>query len=237
MAQIGFSTGSLYKSSIDFHEIINLYCSSKADAIELSFAEPDALLRFQLSLDLINDIEKFKYISIHAPWKKINYDSGDICSKLFSKLIFLCKELPVQGIVLHPDTIREFKILNDSGLPFLLENMDKRKSFGTHPQHFEDLKKYNLEFVLDIQHSYEHNQSIGFTKNFIETMGNRLKHMHVSGYNHSELHVPAHLADNKNQITEILKLKIQVPKILEGILLGDVKEVVKREIEFIREFD
>jgi len=235
MRDIGFTTGSLYKSNIPFEDIIRLYCSLGASAIELSFAKPKELLEYQPSKDSIKNINTFNYVSIHAPWKEINYDSGDVCDKIIKKLEVLCDEINVKGIVLHPDTIKDFKILNDSGLLFLLENMDKRKDFGTHPNQFKELKdNYDFGFILDLQHVYEQDSSMQLAKEFIEVIGERLKHMHVSGCNESELHIPVHLSKNKDSITEILKLGIDVPIILEGILMGNVKGVIKKELEYVR---
>ena len=39
--------------------------------------------------------------------------------------------------------------------------------------------------------------------------------MHISGHNETEIHMPTHLATNREAITEILKMKLNVPKILE----------------------
>jgi len=238
MANIGFTTGSLYRSNISFEKRIKLYHSLGADAIELSFAKPNEFLNYHPSKKSIEDINKFRYISIHAPWKEVEYDSGGISDEIIKKLRNLCGEFPVYGIVLHPDTIKDFTKLKNSELPFLLENMDKRKRFGTHPEQFEELKRnYDFGFVLDAQHGYEQDPSMQFTKELIEVMGRGLKHMHISGHTKSGLHVPVHLADNKDSITDILKLGIKVPKILEGILINDVDEIIKRELRYVRGYE
>lgn len=183
MANIGFTTGSLYRSDIPFDERIRLYDSLGADAIELSFATPSQLFDYNLSKQSKQDIKKFASISIHAPWKEVRYNSDSKTPEIINKLRELCNQLPVEGLVLHPDTIDDFEILDQSGLPFLLENMDRRKSYGTHPEQFRELKrKYNFGFVLDVEHAYEHDSSMKLARELIEAMGDRLKHMHVSGY-------------------------------------------------------
>lgn len=146
----------------------------------------------------------------------MRYQDSRETKNIIEKLRSLSKEIPIEGIVLHPDTIDDFEILEQSGLPFLIENMDRRKSYGTHPEHFRILKeKYTFGFVLDIQHAYEHDPSMQLAKELIEIMGDRLQHMHISGHTTSEIHVPTHYAENKEAITEILKIGITVPKILE----------------------
>ena len=116
--------------------------------------------------------------------------------------------------------------------------MDRRKSYGTHPDQFRVLKrKYNFGFVLDVEHAYEHDSSMKLAREFVEVMGDRLKHMHVSGFRESEIHVPTYFAVNKKEITEVLKMGLSVPKILEGILLEDIPNSIMEELEYIRRFE
>lgn len=237
MQNIGFSTGSLHRSKISFEERIKLYHSLGADAIELGFATPDKLLDCQLSKQTIADISKFEFVSVHAPWKEVKYDNSLATQKIIEKLRSLSKQISIEGFVVHPDTIDNFEILDQSDLPFLLENMDKRKSYGTTPEQFRDLKrKYNFGFVLDIQHAYEHDPSMQLGKELVDIMGDKLKHMHVSGHNEQEIHVPTYSAVNKEAITELLKLDIDVPKILEGILLEDVENSIKNELAYVKDY-
>ncbi len=238
MTNIGFTTGSLYRSDVPFDERIRLYHSLGADAIELSFATLTQLFDYDLSNQSKQDIKKFASVSIHAPWKEVRYNLDTKTQKIINKLRELCNQLPIEGLVLHPDTIDDFEILDQSGLPFLLENMDQRKSYGTHPEQFRELKrKYNFGFVLDVEHAYEHDSSMKLAREFVEVMGDRLKHMHVSGYGESEIHVPTYCAINKKEITEILKMGLSVPIVLEGILLEDIPNSITTELEYIRSFE
>ncbi len=238
MANIGFTTGSLYQSTIPFDERIKLYRSLGADAIELSFATPTELFAYRLSEQAIKDIKNFKFVSIHAPSDEVKYGANPATQKIIERLRFLCDKLPIAGIVLHPDVIDDFEILDQSGLPFLLENMDRRKSYGTHPKQFQELKrKYGFGFVLDLEHAYEQDSSMQLAREFIDVMGDRLKHLHVSGCNESEIHVPACCAVNKDAISKILKLNINVPKILEGVLLKNVQDSIISELNYIRNFE
>ncbi len=238
MAPIGFTTGSLYRSDISFDRRIGLYHSLGADAIELGLATPDQLFGYKLSDQTIAYLSKFKFVSVHAPWKEVTYDSDSTTQRIIDSLRSICEQLPIKGLVLHPDTIRDLDILNQSGLPFLLENMDRRKPYGTHPEHIEDLKRESdFGFVFDVQHAYEHDPTMQLAREMIDIMGDRLKHMHVSGHSESEIHVPTYCADNREAIVEILKLGIDVPKILEGILLEDIENLARSELEFIRTYE
>jgi len=238
MNKIGFTTGSLYRSNIPFDQRIGIYHSLGADAIELGFATPDQLFGYQLPKQTIADLSKFEFVSIHAPWKEVVYDSDSTTQEIITKLRLICDQLSIQGLVLHPDTIRDLDILDQSGLPFLLENMDIRKPYGTHPEHIEELKRESdLGFVFDVQHAYEHDSSMQLARELVEVMGDRLKHMHVSGSGESEIHVPTYCAVNREAIAEILELGIGVPKILEGILLEDIENLARSELEFIRTYE
>ena len=237
MPKTGFSTGSLRRANVPFNERIRLYHSLGADAIELSFATPTELFEYNLSDQSKRDIKKFKAVSIHAPWKEFRYNSDSKTQEIINKLKTFCNELPIRGLVLHPDTIDDFEILKQSGLPFLLENMDRRKAYGTHPEHFKELKrKCNFGFVLDVEHAYEHDPSMKLAKEFVEVMGDRLKHLHVSGCSESAGHVPTYSAINKKEITKILKLKLAVPIILEGALIEDASNSITKELEYVRSF-
>jgi len=238
MNHIGFTTGSLYYSKISLEEITKLYSSLGADAIELSFATPNQLIENKISKETFYNLQKYKFISLHAPWKEVRYDFNEDTDKILDKLTNLCDTLPIRGIVLHPDTINRFEILIQSGLPLLIENMDKRKLYGTNSEQFKELKrKYNFGFVLDVQHAYEHDSSMQLAKEFISVIGNKLNHMHISGSSESEIHVPTFNAINKEAITNILKLNINVPKILEGRLNKDIEETIKKELEYVRSFE
>ena len=108
MAEVGFTTDSIYKSKIRFGKVIKLYRSLGADAIELSFATPDKLFGYNLSEQAINDVKKFSFTTIHAPWKEVIYDENPRTEKIMEKLKLLCDNFSAKGIVLHPDDFKIF---------------------------------------------------------------------------------------------------------------------------------
>ena len=229
---IGFSTGSLYKTNISFNERIKLY-SQYCNAIELSFPNNDEFSRFDVS-QLPQEIKKFGYISIHAPWQ-MEYKNNLQTKKLIDKLRKISENIPVHGIVIHPDKIKNFRILENSQLPFLMENMDKRKENFKTPEEFERLKRdYNFGFVLDIKHSYEYSPSTVKTLEFLEVMGDRLNEMHISGSSEEDTHILANNANNREYVSSALKLTPNIPKILEGILSKNPENEIKREVVYIK---
>jgi len=237
MAYVGLSTDDFEDIHISLKNRIE-FSDSLGEALELYFENPKDLHDFKLTSEIIKEIKKHKYVTIHAPSTDVKYTSNESTDLMFEKLKYLCKKLPIKGIVIHPDVVEDFLKLEKSGLPFLIENMNKEKNTGTHTSHFKEyVKKYKFNFVFDIQHAFEHDPSMKQGKEILKIMGNRLQHMHVSGCNKKHDHYPTFISDNKKNIIEILKMGIPVPKILEGFLVIDFRNVAVDELRFVESFE
>lgn len=231
MKYLGFSTGCLHKTRYSLNERIELYHLAGANALEIGLASIEELQDFNLTSKLAQNIKKFDYLSIHVPWG-MKYNS-DLQTKLvIEKLKVLCALLPIDGIVIHPDLIEDFSVLERSGLPFLMENENNaREKFGQKPEDFEKLASdYDFGFVFDTQHAFECNQNISYSRKLLEIMGDRLRHMHVSGCTEDKSHSPVHLSDNKEQILKILKIKKDLPKISGGVIVKNVHNKMMVEL-------
>ena len=239
----GFSTGCLYKLDIDVYERIKLYNQLGASALEIMFNDPGQMDNFKASKEVVRDIEKFEFVSLHAPNDKNSKYNLTLQSKrMIEKLKYLCGEFEVSGIVFHPNTIENFSVLEKSGLPILLENMDSRNQVGITPEYFEKIKNnYDFRFVLDLQHVYENDSSMELVQDYIQAMGNRLKHLHLSGQTDFSGHYPTYFSSNKEAIENVLSIGINIPKISEGVLERDmsknVSEILSEELEFISSFE
>jgi hypothetical protein len=234
MASIGFSTGLLYKLNIPMDEKITLLHSLGMEAIELSFATPKELFGYRPSVETQNLLKTFRYISIHAPWKKVGYSSGPKTEKLLHQIGYLCSKMHVKGIVLHPDTVIDFPNIAKANFPFLMENLD-RKKYSDNPKQFEALKeKYEFGFVLNLQNAYLKDPSMELAEELFEFMGSKIRQLHVSGGVSSEKHLPVHLSENKTEIEEFLKEHNKVHWILEGVVEKDVLATLKAEREFVK---
>ena len=195
------------------------------------------MLDFELSEETINNLKKYKYISIHAPWKELRYDKNKNTIRLIDRLREISEYINIKSIVLHPDIVDNFSFLDNCKLPFLLENMDKRKRFGIKLEHFEKLKEnYNFGFLFDAKHAYEHDSSMKLGFELIDLFGDRLKELHVSGEDSNGNHNLVYSSKNKEKIEEILKLKLKVPIILEGILSENFREEILEELNFLKNY-
>jgi len=237
MAQVGFSTGCLYGTALDLFKRAEIYKGLGADAIELSFAEPKQVTGFELTPKLIAKIDEFDFVTIHAPWINTTYNSRS--KDLFEKLGELTESLQANGVVFHPDIVEpDLSVLAKSGLPVLIENMDKRKEVGISPVYFQAQRDdYGFGFVLDLQHVYEHDMTMRYAEKLIDAMGDNLSHMHVSGQKNKKRHYPTFFSGNVRAIAKILERGIEVPKILEGIITGQDMDTVRQELAFVRSYE
>lgn len=233
MLKVGLSTGCVHKAGLGVNEAIKLYRSLGANAIEISFGHSPELSGFNLTQELIQEVRKYDFVSLHGPWD-IRYGKNEKTQEIIDKLGYVFENLKAHGIVVHPDTVDSFYILQKSGLPFLIENMDTRKEFGTSPGDFKRLKKgYGFGFVLDVKHAGDHDSSMKLGRELLDIMDSRLKYFHVSGSDHNGRHVPTYSVGEKEGIIKILESR-DVPRISEGCIDDNVRQTVLEELAFLR---
>lgn len=231
MAHIGFSTGAMHTSYFPIEEMAKLFKSIECNAVELSFGTFGVLKEFNITDGLLETLSKYELVTIHAPWAEgARYDKNSTAA--INKLKEICSVQKIYGIVLHPNTVDDYTLIEKSGLPFLIENMDNKARCGTHPSEFEKLKKdYNFGFVLDLQHAYMHDPTMQLAGELMEAMEGRIREFHVSGELKGKPHSLLHHSDNSNVI--IGMLRSDMPIILEGNDDNNPAEI-KEEVEFIR---
>ncbi len=233
---IGFGTGNLYKRGYSLKETAKLYKDFGADAIEISLQHWE-LLKLEVDEELKEFIGSFDYVSLHAPCHNLSYGKNKQTKELISKINYLSKKLNIRSIVVHPSIVEDFYALKKLKSQVLIENMDKRHERFTKPKQFKEfMGDYDFGFVLDVQHSFEHDSTMKLTKELIKIMGDRLKEIHLSGCVSKYKHFPVHISKNRKALEKFLKLKIKKPIILEGYLPEEIPKTAKREIEYVRSF-
>ncbi len=221
---IGFSTGSLAFG--DFNRGISLLLSEKVPVIEISALRENELDPLLKSINDI-DLSFFKYISFHAPSRRINLSE----SELINKLIELAKKgFP---IIVHPDIIEDITLWTQLGDLLCIENMDKRKPIGRSALDleliFNELPK--ARFCLDLAHARQVDPTMGEARSMIKRFGSRLIQLHVSTINskskHESLNVDALLAYQKlshlinPEIPVILESPVSPQAIRNEILIAE----------------
>ena len=234
MEQAGFSTGCLYREKWSLEDKVKFYRQFGADNLEISFLGYREILGFEPSKELAGLAGAFRRVSIHAPAKGFTYGRNNISGAVLEKLFILTSRISVSDIVAHPENIDDFSILEKTGLPFIIENMDKRKDKWTTPKEFEQLARdYPFGFLLDTQHTFEHDPSMKLGFEFLDVFGDRLRQMHVSGYAAYEPHYPLHRASNRYAVSKFLAMAPVVPKIAEGVLTKNIPLQAKLEQDYL----
>jgi sugar phosphate isomerase/epimerase len=221
---VGFSTGCLKDLRWPLKKKIEFIQAAGADAVEISFATPGEFFKRNLSIDVLERLKGFAHVSIHAPWKGIVYEKGNLeALKIISDLIDVFAQLPGAHAVMHPNIILpDLAHLDSYRLPLWLENMDGKKVVGIKAEEFAVYReKFHFGFVLDLQHVYEHDPSMNSVDDFLKEMGDlRLKEVHISGQDGVYHHLPLALSLNSRGDKGCRKKNpvLTFPLISEGLI-------------------
>lgn len=182
---IGFSTGCLYKSGIDIFsaDLLAYFRSIGCTAIELNALEEKHIDRLE-SLTR-EDVEGFAYVSLHGPALGITFTDDAQTRSILDRIVELHKKLTFQSIVIHPDRVQDWNVLDSylDRIPLSIENMDNRKSVARDISEFNQFAldtRYSI--VVDIQHCFTNDPSYNLANDFLETYNERITHVHLSGY-------------------------------------------------------
>lgn len=238
---IGPSTGWLYARgdySLSQHEAV--LKTAGANSVEIVLANWDIDDQRMLSLRGGGfDAQIFVYRSLHLPPIRGAEEELPLAQEAMA-----CTGATVA--VTHPVKIsgkypvEHYQRMISCGVPLALENMDSRGDFGFDLKELEELMGHvDGKFVLDTQHAYEHDHTMGYAKDLLWKFFHKLTHLHVSGETSDSMHSLVHKADNHRSIIDfvgrVLAIK-KVPLILEGAY--STPDELQREIEFvIRELD
>ncbi len=227
---IGFSDGVFNKLFIDDtdrykYSYLNKYFFN---AIELH-AVNEEIMNFIINNLDANLYLKFKYISLHAPSFYNNYKKDFI---LLEKIREICKKFEIKNVVIHPDQINNWDLLEEfSDLPLSIENMDSDKNSFKSIKDFEAVSNYfNLKITLDLNHVYDNDKSMLLAERFQDKFSDKIVEYHISGHDKIKKHVSLYKS-KQLEIIKFLRYK-QLPIIIESDL-NDVA-LLKKEYMFIK---
>jgi len=221
---IGFSTGAIAKG--DYRRALGLLTKAGVSAVELSALREGELPDLVGSLPGL-DLSAFHYVSIHAP-----AHFGELEERKIVQLLEVPASLRLP-IVVHPDTLQSTGLWRQFGPLLLIENMDKRKSFGrTAPElnkWFEALPEAGLCF--DVAHARQVDPSMVESAAILRQFQDRLREVHASGVTtlstHAAISAAAHSAYSS--------LAGLIPESVPIILESPVPEaLIQSEIDFAR---
>jgi hypothetical protein len=229
---IGPSNGWFYEQrvySISRQQRTIDLCGANALEITLFYNDP---LRTKHLLSR-KKYRGLNYISLHLD----NYSSEkSLQEQIQTPARIIQKYRPVTSVI-HPTEIPEEFLRNLAIFTDLsIENMDINQKNGFRLEELvRKVKRYNLGFILDVQHAYEHDPEMIYARELFDALQEHLRHIHLSGENGQTNHALLHQADNTDVILDFTGRIIserKVPIILEGKYINS--RDLKQEIEFVK---
>ena len=227
MKGIGFSTGCLYRH-YEPKEIISFLQKMGVKVVEVGMGVTMVDSEQYKTLES-DDFAGFDHVSIHVP--KIHYGHNDDTKVVLEKVQHINALRPIDMLVVHPDIVEDWGPILELNIPVGAENMDNRKeshrSVSDMVQLFEDTSQ--LHMVLDVNHVYSNDTSMGLAKEFYKSCGERIKEIHLSGL--EELHDPLFQTKQPEIINAIQNW--DVPVVIESRLSST--DELSQELEYIND--
>lgn len=181
-------------------------------AVELSvLSEPE--LPSLLSFFEAGHPLSFRYVSVHGPSKHRAIPERDLVL-LLTRLAVHC-----DGIVMHPDTIKDPRAYLPLGEKLIIENMDGRKQLGRTAEELRPLFDAlpSAGFCFDIAHAWSIDPTMLVGEELLETYKLRLRHVHLSSLSDDSHHISL-TEDDEELFWPLLSRCLDVPWILEAPL-------------------
>jgi hypothetical protein len=233
MGRVGFSTGALAKGQI----AVGIQISRD---LELTVIELSALrlreLDHLVSIAATENLNDFKYVSVHAPTDYLPSDETYVAHVL--EEIARRHGWPV---ILHPDSVHNVEHWSSLGSLLYVENMDKRKPTG---RTVEELQKVLLSVpeahvCFDIAHARQVDSSMTEAYRLLRYFAGRIRQIHFSEIGSDSRHRRVSDAAFSSFAEIAPSLPAEVPVILETVIeessntLSDAAAEVARVSQFI----
>ncbi len=183
MRPIGFSTGALARGDFELG-LVYQRPHARIRAVELSALRDSELVPLVQAVRTL-DLERFEYISVHAPSKLVTLTELSV----FGLLQSLPPEWP---IVVHPEIMLTPSLWRSLGPRLCIENMDNRKTTGRTAAELGELFREYPEatFCLDVGHARQIDPTMATALLMLLEFGSRLRQLHVSDVGARGEHLP-----------------------------------------------
>lgn len=223
MRPIGFSTGALAKGDVA-RGVALLRMAHRVDAVELSALrdhELPALVSALASLDL----ERFDYVSVHAPSALRTLDEETV----FDFLLRLPESWPV---IAHPEILRTPSLWRQLGARLCVENMDHRKTTGRTPDELREVFETFPEagFCLDLGHARQIDPTMASALRMLREFRRRLRQVHVSEVGSRGEHLPLGVTARWSFAQVAHRVPADCPLIIESVVPA---EAIERELDAV----
>lgn len=223
---IGFSTGALalgdWRTGLQRCRDLGLRC---VELSALRFPE------YQPLVDAVSkmDLSDFDYVSVHVPSRYAPEEEGAVmrASELIAQ-----REWPM---ILHPDTVTDWRGWRHFGRLVCVENMDKRKPVGRTVEELEECftQLPEAQFCFDYGHARQVDPTMSQARRLLAAFGDRLHQIHFSEVDASN----RHRLLNRSALTAFAQIRephhANVPVILEMLVTDGGAEL---QIGMAREF-
>lgn len=225
---LGFSSGCLYKTHKRIAgDTFDALKSTGANALEIICEGVESIS--ELSDIDPRRLEGFEYVSLHAP--NLGGFTNEELEKYLEEIEEAQQKFNFNCVVLHPDGIENWEIFSRFNIPWAIENMDQRKDFGGSVEDLREVfEQIDAKMVIDLNHCYVNDNSMGLASDFTEAFGDRITEIHLSGF--EWLHEPL-FRTRQSEILEAIHDK-SLPIIIESgcETVGDAK----KEFEYIKSY-
>ncbi len=233
---ISLASGSFWRSFRNKNgaDAIKLVQKLPVNGVELTLGKKDQFGRFHLRTFHKKILQKFDYVSVHAPFRSAKkYETPEEHEKDLNRIQEIVEEANAQTVVFHPHYLPQKKLLKKFRFKIALENMEKRKKVSL--QGLSKLmQEYKTGFCLDASHAYEYGPFR--TNELLQRFKPKLRQIHLSANYRRQNHQPLTRA-SPAFLESIQPIKdTNVPVILEENFARKNFSLAKKEIEWAKKF-
>jgi len=228
---LGFVTGKLDK--VSYLEKIKIFKELNCNALEIGLLDANRFDEVKNSLSKV-DYTDFKYLSLHAPAlysnEKYYYKNDKQTRQILEEISWLHKKFNFPAIVLHPNRVKDWPVIREYDLPWAIENLSDRASFGSTISDLEKVfKEDDYKMVLDLNHCLSVDPTSEFARKMVDIFSDRIVEVHLSGY------VGYHDLLCQTKQIELIKIasQLNVPVIIESVC--NTVEEYRMEYKYIIE--
>lgn len=222
METIGFSTGSLARS--DFAAALQMLEPYATGAVELSALRARELRPLLAAIPHL-DLSAYHHVTLHGPSAFSAAEEREVAG--------LLAPWAAQGwtVVIHPDSIRDFRLWAGFGPCLSIENMDARKPCGRTAGELRAVfaRLPDASFCLDLAHAWQLDPSMREAARLLDAFGERLSHVHVSELDAQSRHVRLSEAGVHAYETVASLIPLSTPVIIESpVGAGQIEAELER---------
>jgi len=157
------STGGCIKLGLGPLKAIHYFekFSGLFDGIEICLATPKELSSFELDARSKKFLQSLSYNSIHLPFLGSKYSDDKSTKHMLGKASKITEQVNAYNLVLHPANVKSYALIERSGLPISLENLNQKpchKGFQTPRDLAQLLERFpGFGFTLDLAHALSNN--------------------------------------------------------------------------------